>query len=173
MDMYLGEIRMFAGNYAPEDWQLCNGQLLSINSYQALFALLGTTYGGDGVQTFGLPDLQGRVPIHLGQSPGNSNYVLGHKGGQEGVALGVEQLPAHTHTVNAFNGVGTTDVPTNNYFAQTAVSYSVYSDQPPTAAMANVAVTSSVGSNQPHENMMPFMAISYIIAVVGIYPRQA
>jgi microcystin-dependent protein len=173
MDMYLGEVRMFAGNYAPENWQLCNGQLLSISEYQALYALIGTTYGGDGVQTFGLPDLQGRVPIHLGQGPGTSNYALGQKGGQEAVALGVEQLPAHTHALNAFSGVGTTDVPTNNYFAQTGTGYVVYSDQTPTSTMANVAAGPSAGGNQVHENMMPFMAISYIIAVVGLYPQPS
>ena len=116
-DQYLGEIRMFAGNYAPEGWAMCNGQLLMINQNEALFSLIGTTYGGDGQTTFALPDLQGRVPVHTGRNNVTGTvYPLGQKGGTETVTLVADQLPRHTHAVNAQSQAGTSSTPDNNYW---------------------------------------------------------
>lgn len=173
MDPYLGEIRLFAGTYAPVGWALCNGAVIAISENEALFSLLGTTYGGDGTATFGLPDLRGRAPLHLGKNPSGSNYVLGQKGGAEEVTLTMEQIPAHIHPVLASNAAGTGDSPAGSYFAATATAtQSVYSDQAPSGTMAPAAMTDA-GGNQPHENMMPFMTITYIIATQGIYPSAS
>lgn len=164
-ECYLGEIRMFAGNYAPENWALCNGQLLSISQNETLFTLLGTTYGGDGQATFALPDLRGRIPI----SQGNS-YLIGQFAGTEEVTLIASQLPAHTHAALSQSAAGNSQDTTNNYWAGAPnTSYS-----PTTTGLTNMNPTaiSSVGGSQPHDNMMPFLTISFIIALVGIYPTQ-
>jgi microcystin-dependent protein len=160
-DPYIGEIRMFGGNFAPVGWLLCQGQLLSISQYDALFNLIGTTYGGDGQQTFALPNLQSRMPMHVG-----SGYVLGQVGGTESVTLNTNQLPVHTHAPvgsNSANGVS----PNGMYWANYANT--MYSSQAPAAPMAPNALSPS-GGNQPHDNMSPYLAINFIMAVYGIYP---
>ncbi|MCT6923030.1 tail fiber protein [Metasolibacillus sp.] len=171
-ESYVGEIRMFAGNYAPKDWALCNGQLLSIAENEILFALIGTTYGGDGQTTFGLPDLRGRVPIHI-----NPQYSLGAVGGTETVTLTTSQMPNHTHIAQATTAVGNTASPDNMLWATTS-GYSNYSNDkdgaghPLTPVAMNANASSSVGGNQPHNNMMPTVAISFIISLYGVFPSQ-
>ena len=160
-DPYIGEIRMFGGNFAPVGWLLCQGQLLPISQYDVLFNLIGTTYGGDGQETFALPNLQSRMPVHAG-----SGFVLGQTGGAETVTLTRDQLPAHTHQAVAA-AVATSPSPNNMFWASYANSE--YSDQPPATPMAGGALSSSGGS-QPHENMSPYLAINFIIATEGIYP---
>lgn len=159
---YLGEIRMFGGNFAPSGWALCNGQLLSISEYSELFTLLGTTYGGDGQVTFALPDLQGRVPIHSGTA-----YPLGAKGGSETVTLTSTQLPAHTHTAMASTASGTADSPANAVWASRTLR--TYSSGTTTVGM-NPQAIAPVGGSQPHDNMMPSTVISFIISLYGIFP---
>ena len=162
-ESYLGEIRMFAGNFAPQGWALCNGQVLSIAENEALFALLGTTYGGDGQTTFGLPDLQGRIPVHP-----STAYPRGSKGGVETVTLIADQMPAHTHTANAINATGTALSPSNAVWA--GGPRETYASGTP-AAM-NATSISPVGGSQPHNNMMPSTAISFIISLYGVFPPQ-
>jgi microcystin-dependent protein len=183
MDSYIGEIRMFAGYYAPEDWAFCDGSLLSVNSYQALFSLLGTQYGGDGVNTFGVPDLRSRIPVGMGQGTGLTNYIAGQTGGQELVVLSQANMPLHTHTMMASSKNATQLLPTNAVYATvppvvingttygelyaspTTVSYSIRDfDQ---GAVANFGSNSAV-----HENRMPTMPINFIISLVGIYPTH-
>lgn len=173
VDCYIGEIRMFAGNYAPEGWELCNGQELSISGNEALYSLLGTTYGGNGTTSFALPDLRGRVPVHL-----NSQYPLGSKGGTETVTLTASQIPAHTHPVLAAQDIADQPSPQNTLWATTAGigNYSDMKDssgQPITPVQMNANNVVSVGANQPHNNMMPSLTISFIIALQGIYPIEA
>jgi microcystin-dependent protein len=162
---YVGEIRMFAGNFAPAGWAFCDGQLLLISDNDALFNLIGTTYGGDGQTTFALPDLRSRVPIH--QGPG---FVLAQRGGEEAVTLNVNQIPAHSHQANADAGKGTQVSPAGNVWASSA-NYP-YSPNAPNAAMAPEAVGLSGGS-QPHDNMSPFVGINFILSLFGIYPTSA
>lgn len=168
MDGYLGEIRMFAGNYAPEGWALCDGSLLQIASYEALFTLLGTTYGGNGSSTFGLPDLRGRAPMSVGTGTGLSARTLGAAVGVETVTLAPNNQPAHTHTMAA-GGAGTTNTPEGKLPAS-VTGFNLYA--PATTApgvMANAAITSS-GGNAAHNNMMPTVCINFIIALTGLYP---
>ena len=162
-DPYIGEIRMFGGNFAPVGWLLCQGQLLPISQYDALFNLIGTTYGGDGQNNFALPNLQSRMPMHVG-----SGFPLGQVGGVETVTLTTQQLPVHTHAPVAA-AVATSQTPNNNFWASYANNQ--YSDQPPAAPMAPNALSPS-GGNQPHENMSPYQVINFIIATEGIYPPQ-
>lgn len=169
-DQYMGEIRMFAGGYAPQGWALCNGQLLPITDNEALFTLIGTTYGGDGMTTFGVPDLRGRVPISVGNG-GGSNYMLGQKSGAEGVTLLTSQMPAHGHLPAAQSAPGNQPLPINNVWAAKQVFEKSAADIP-LVAMSSTAV-SSAGGNQPHDNLMPFMALTFIIAIQGIFPSQA
>jgi len=161
-DPYIGEIRMFGGNFAPVGWLLCQGQLLPISQYDALFNLIGTTYGGDGQNTFALPNLQSRMPMHQG-----SGYVLGQTGGVESVTLNTNQLPVHTHTPVGNNTLANGPSPSNQYWAKYANT--MYSSAAPAAPMAPNALSLS-GGNQPHENMSPYLAINFIIATEGIYP---
>jgi len=170
-DPFLGEVRMFAGNFAPVGWEFCNGQLVSIAENDALFSLLGTTFGGDGVTTFGLPDLRGRTPIHQGQGSGLTNRVLGQMVGAETVALSQAQLPAHYHAVHAISAAGTAADPTNAAWAASTTAENQYSQGLPNVAMS-ASSTTPAGSGQPHENMAPFQAVSFIIALQGIYPPQ-
>jgi microcystin-dependent protein len=160
-DPYIGEIRMFGGNFAPVGWLLCQGQLLPISQFDALFNLIGTTYGGDGQQSFALPNLQSRMPMHQG-----GGFVLGQTGGVETVTLNTQQLPIHTHAPVA-NTAGNGTSPNNQYWAGYAKT--MYSSQTPSAAMAPNALSPS-GGNQPHENMSPYQVINFIIATEGIYP---
>lgn len=170
IDQYLGEIRMFAGNYAPEGWAMCNGQLLSISQNEALFSLIGTTYGGDGQTTFALPDLQGRVPVHTGKNTETGTvYPLGQKGGTETVTLVYDQLPKHTHAVNAQSEAGTSSTAANNYWAAGPVN--LYSNTAANGMMGSSAI-GITGGNMAHNNVMPYFAVSFIIALQGIYPSQ-
>jgi microcystin-dependent protein len=171
---YIGEIRMFGGNYAPLGWAVCQGQTLQIVSNQALFSLIGTTYGGDGVTTFNLPDLRGRAPMHQGtnQSTGTA-YPLGKAGGSEQVALVSSQLPAHTHTAQAQSGPGTQAGPGNAVWA-TELDPNVrpFSANTSPSGVMNQACVSAAGNGQPHENRMPYLAVNFIIALEGIYPSS-
>lgn len=166
---YVGEIRLFGGNFAPQDWLLCQGQLLPIALYETLFQLIGTTYGGDGVDTFRLPDLRGRVPVHMGTGPGLSQRVIGQTGGAEAVTLSAVHLPVHTHTLHASTAAASLAAPGGALLAATTVAS--YDTHAATTPMAAAAVTAS-GGNQPHDNMAPTLAVNYIIAIAGIFPSQ-
>lgn len=163
---YIGEIRMFAGNFAPVGWAFCQGQLIPISENDALFQLIGTTYGGDGQTTFALPNLASRIPIHVG-----SGFVLGQAGGSETVTLTTPQIPAHNHAPAAFSAVGGQNSPANGVWASSSPS-TQYSSTAPSLAMAANALGNSGGS-QPHDNMVPFLAINFIISLFGIFPTQA
>ncbi|WP_199769356.1 phage tail protein [Flavivirga eckloniae] len=180
MEGTIGEIRMFAGNFAPRTWAFCEGQLLSINSNQALFSILGTTYGGDGRTSFGLPDLRGRVPVNPGRGPGLSVYNLGQRGGTETVTLTTNQIPSHTHaatgTVTAnFSPLNpaNTGNPTGANFANAATD--TYNSAPADTQMApnNVHVAvGNTGGSLPHENRQPYLSIYYIICLQGVFPSR-
>lgn len=163
---YIGEIRMFAGNFAPQYWSFCDGSVLSISENEVLFTLLGTTYGGDGVTTFALPDLRGRVPVHQG-----NGTALGQSAGTESVTLNGQQLPIHSHTLMGTSASATATAPGGQLLASVS-SGEVYINDTPGAAL-NAASLSGSGGSQPHENRMPFQAINYIIATTGIYPSQS
>ena len=167
---FVGEIRMFAGNFAPRGWAFCDGQLLAVSQNDALFSLLGTIYGGDGRTTFGLPDLRGRIPIHAGHGPGLSERRLGAKGGEEKVTLTVNQLPSHTHTAEGSSGNGIDPNPQGNFQAASTV-VDAYYDGPPDSNMAATSI-SKVGGSRSHTNLMPFLCVHFIIALVGIYPSR-
>lgn len=165
-DQYVGEIRMFAGNFAPVDWEFCNGQLLAISGNEALFSLLGTTYGGDGTTNFGLPDLRGRLPIGQGTSSFGSIYQRGQMGGTEEVTLQSGQLPAHSHTLNV-SGASTQAGPGQAFWGPGEAN--LYSNTAPDGKMSTAAL-GAAGGNQAHDNMMPYLPLSFIIATVGNYP---
>lgn len=164
---YIGEIRLFAGTYAPQGWALCDGQLLSIADHDALFALIGTIYGGDGQASFALPDLRGRVPVHQGAGPGLTPRSIGEQGGSETVTLSATHLPVHTHALLASTDTAGLTTPGGARLATTSVAS--YDTAPATTAMAAAAV-SSAGGSQPHDNMAPTVALSYIISLYGIFP---
>jgi len=168
---FVGEIRYVGFNFAPQGWALCNGQILPINQYQALFSLLGTSFGGDGVQTFALPDMRGRVPVASGQGPGLSNRNIGDQGGKESVALTIPQLPAHRHPIHASSAVGNSKAAAGNVPATNSSVGLIYTNQAADASM-DPKSSSSIGQNQPHENMQPFLGMTCIIALVGIYPSR-
>jgi microcystin-dependent protein len=167
---FLSEIKIFAFNFAPKGWALCNGQFLPINQNQALFALLGTTYGGNGQTTFALPNLRGRVPIHEG-----SGHTLGEAAGSTAVTLNIQQLPTHLHTLTSNMAVGgsavnaTVGEPTGNYWANNGKAH--FSTSNPDAVMAPAAV-SNVGGSQPHTNVQPYLVLNFCIALQGIFPSQ-
>ena len=162
---YVGEIRMFAGNFAPAGWMLCNGALLPISENETLFQLIGTTYGGDGQSTFALPNLQSRIPIHQG-----NGFVLAETGGAEEVTLTVQQIPAHSHLFEASTAAGSQSDPTNHLTAQHP-TMSLY-----IAAAGNVSLSPNAmgltGGSQPHTNLQPYLAINFIISLFGIFPTQ-
>ena len=165
----IGEIRMFAGNFAPRSWAFCNGQLLSIAQNTALFSILGTTYGGNGQTTFGLPDLRGRVPVSSGQGPGLSSYTLGEQGGVEAVTLLSTQIPAHTHGIGANSGLGTQAAPGNTrYIAASDRRDNQFAD----SSNTSLAPTTSAGGSQPHSNLQPYLTVNFIIALQGIFPSR-
>jgi microcystin-dependent protein len=165
---FVGEIRLFAGNFAIDGWAFCNGQLLSISENETLFQLIGTTYGGDGSSTFAVPDLRGRAPIHLGTGPGLGTYVIGQSLGVESVTLNTNQLPAHTHVPLANSGPGSGS-PANAVWAAGS-SILPYNTAAPDVQMQ--ATVGPAGGSQPHENMSPFLAMNYIISLFGIFPSQ-
>ena len=178
-EAFIGEIRAFAGNYAPAGWALCNGQLESIAQNQALFTLLGTTYGGDGQTTFALPDLRGRLPVGQGQGPGLSPYTIGQRAGTESVTLLQNQLPAHNHLVQASTATGNVSAPGPSVVpaapdapSQTETFYAV----PGTSAVNPVTMLAAAigptGNGLPHENRMPTLTVSFIIALNGIFPSR-
>lgn len=180
-DPYIGEIRLFAGSFAPEGWHLCDGTVLTVQGNEALFSLIGGTYGGNGTTQFALPDLRGRVPIHQGQgqNPSLTNRVLGQIGGAEAVALTAAQMPAHTHTLNASTGNATTITPSNSvglakptvagwgqYFAGNTPA-SDFSLLPMSGSALSVS-----GQSQAHPNVMPSLVLTYIICLIGLYPMR-
>ncbi|XXF78478.1 tail fiber protein [Myxococcaceae bacterium GXIMD 01537] len=171
---FVGQIIMFAGNFAPRGWAFCNGQLLSIAQNTALFALLGTTYGGNGQTTFALPDLRGRFPMQPGQGPGLSPRSLGEMGGTENVTLVNTQMPAHNHALLAHSGPGDQFSPEGTLNAValdgSGQPINLYSATPNTTM--NPQSVSISGGNQPHNNMSPFLCVNFIIALEGIYPSQ-
>lgn len=173
---FIAEIRMFAGNFAPRGWAFCAGQLLPINQNTALFSLLGTTYGGNGQTTFALPDLCGRAPMHAGNGPGLTPRSLGEAGGQENVVLAINQVPAHSHAaqVNASNGAANSLSPVGTVLAVSAQGNAFATGSPPTSPMsASAASVANAGGNQGHNNMQPYTAVSFIIALQGIFPSRA
>jgi microcystin-dependent protein len=168
LDPYLGEIALFAGNFAPRGWAFCNGQLLPINQNQALFAILGTTYGGNGQTTFALPDLRNRVPIHQGQGPGLTNRVLGEVVGAASHTLLITELPAHSHVLRGSSAVGTVVGPAGAYAARNAAQIPQYGTVAD-VAMASTAI-GTTGASQPHDNHQPCLAVNFIIALQGVFP---
>jgi len=172
---YIGEIRMFGGNFAPAGWAFCDGQLMPISENDALFALIGTTYGGDGQETFALPNLMGRVPIHQG-----SGFQLAEQAGSETVTLTTQQIPVHSHVPIASNQAGTGSGPAGNVWAASSTGNQMYfqmpaqppPNPPPLVAMDPNAIAPTGGS-QPHDNMAPFLVINFIISLFGIFPQQS
>ena len=184
MEGYIGEIRMFGGNFAPRNWAFCQGQTLSIASNSALFSILGVVYGGDGRTTFQLPDLRGRVAIQAGHGNGLSSYALGQKGGQETVTLTQQQMPSHNHTttndlaaqVGVLEDDGNTPDVAGHILSN--ANESIYSSDAANAQLGGVSVTGGVtvnnaGGGQSHENRMPFLAVNYIICLYGIFPSRS
>lgn len=171
-DPYIGEIRMFAGNYAPQGWALCDGTLMSISQNDALFALIGTTYGGDGQNTFALPDMRGRLPLHQGTGPGLTARVMGQAFGSEEVTLLQTQMPSHSHPVMASAADATASIPTNAMPAGQPGDTLYLSN--PTAAAASMSsrMLQATGGSLPHDNTMPFLCVSFIISLFGIFPQQ-
>ena len=169
---FLGEIIMFGGNFAPRGWALCDGQILPINQNQSLFSLLGTTYGGDGRTTFGLPDLRGRVAMHPGTGPGLSSRNLGARGGSETVPLSTTQIPAHNHAANCVVPGGNSNDAVNNFWADdVGVSSGTYHSGPATNTMNSDAIANA-GGGQAHDNVQPFQCVNYIIALQGLFPSR-
>ncbi|RWY45985.1 phage tail protein [Mucilaginibacter gilvus] len=180
MDQYMATVLLFAGKFAPRGWAFCDGKLLSTAQYSALFSLLGTTYGGDGVNTFALPDLKGRAPVHPGQGEGLSPYTLGQKAGAEGFTLTPQQLPSHSHALHAVTTASNQSDPLNNYLSvpadgSTGASINTYNDgTDPVFALAalNPKSVSYTGDNQPVKTTPPVLGINYIICIEGPYPPQ-
>jgi len=168
MEPFIGEIRMFAGNYAPRDWALCDGQNISIQENDALYSLLGTTYGGDGRTSFALPDLRGRIPIHFGIGPGLSPRGLGMKSGAEVVAINTIQLPSHSHTLEASSVAATESAPDGKVLGVPTKDF--YGENPSVNMHSNTI--GSAGNSQSHNNMMPSLCVNFIIALRGIYPSR-
>jgi microcystin-dependent protein len=164
---YVGEIRIFAGNFAPAGWMFCEGQLLPISEYETLFNLIGTTYGGDGQSTFALPDLRGRLPLHFG-----SGFTLGETGGVEEVTLTVNQIPAHTHAFLASNNAAAGTAPAGQLVAKSAnPAVTPYGTDAPVIALSPTSV-GSTGGSQPHTNFQPYLCLDFIISLFGIFPSQ-
>ncbi|WP_306050765.1 phage tail protein [Oceaniradius stylonematis] len=168
---FVGEIRMFAGNFAPRGWAFCDGQLLAVSQNDALFSLLGTIYGGDGRTTFGLPDMRGRLPIHAGHGPGLSERRLGAKGGTEKVTLTVNQLPSHTHPEQGTTSNANLPDPSGNRLGTSTVLEPFSATEALDVNMAATAV-SRTGGSQSHTNLMPYLCVHFIIALFGIYPSR-
>lgn len=162
---YVGEIRMFAGNFAPVGWNFCDGSLLPISEFETLFQLIGTQYGGDGQSTFAVPDLRGRIPIHMG-----SGFTLAETGGAETVTLTASQIPSHTHTMFASTSAGSVNSPAGHVIAASP-SVVLYTADVTDTNMSAAAV-STVGGSQPHTNFMPYLCVSFIISQFGIFPSQ-
>ena len=162
---YVGEIRIFAGNFAPAGWMFCEGQLLPISEFETLFNLIGTTYGGDGQSTFALPDMRGRLPIHMG-----NGFTLAETGGAETITLTVSQIPAHSHPFLASSDVANSPNPASNVVARSSQE-KIFISSNPTVAMSNQFL-GSVGGSQPHNNFQPYLCVDFIISLFGIFPSQ-
>ncbi|WHU04198.1 MULTISPECIES: phage tail protein [unclassified Sphingomonas] len=167
---YVGELRIFAGNFAPAGWMFCEGQLIPISENETLFNLIGTTYGGDGQSTFALPDLRGRLAIHQGTGSSGTNYTLAETGGAEEVTLSINQIPAHSHPLLGASGNGTQANPKNNVLASSTL-VKLYSGEAADTAMSATSIT-SIGGSQPHTNFQPYLCLNYIISLFGIFPSQ-
>lgn len=167
-DQFLGQIKAVAFPFAPNGWAQCNGQLLQINQNQALFALLGTQYGGNGITTFALPDLRGRAIAGVGQGTGTLNIVQGNQGGSENTTLTTANLPAHTHNINGSSQEGSTSVPTNNFPANSGALDKEYA----TSSNSTMPSTGSTGGNQAFNNMKPYVPVYYIISLQGVFPSR-
>jgi len=169
---YVGEIRMFAGNFAPNGWMFCEGQTLPISENDVLFQLIGTMYGGDGEETFNLPNLASRVPMHFGKGPDGVTYTMAEMAGTEQVTLSTQQIPNHTHPLIASNDIAGQTTAGGNVLA-TPVSVTVlpYGSDQPTSVMNPQSITAAGGS-QPHENTQPFLCINFIISLFGVFPSQ-
>jgi len=175
MEPFLGSLLLVPYNFAPQGWLLCQGQLLPISQYTALFSLLGTTYGGDGRSTFGLPDLRGRVPISAGQGPGLQDYVLGQVGGTETATLSVNQLPAHNHSMHTVSAPGNSTNPSGHYLAETVspnANSGPYASTQPNSTL-NAAAISPTGGGHPVDILQPYLTLNWIIAFQGVYPSRA
>ena len=170
MSPYVGEIRMFAGNFAPNGWMFCEGQTLPIAENEVLFQLIGTTYGGDGEETFNLPNLASRVPIHMGTGPDGTTYQIGEMAGTEQETLTTQQMPVHNHPYLASSNAGTQVDPNGNVLSASP-TIDFYVVDTPTSPL-NAAAVSPVGGSQPHENCQPFLCINYIISLFGVFPSQ-
>ncbi|HLV38736.1 phage tail protein [Xanthomarina sp.] len=170
-DPYVGEIRMFAGSYAPSGWAKCEGQLLAISQNSVLFAIIGTAYGGNGQTTFALPDLRGRVPMHSGNGPGLPSYGHGQAGGDSNVSLTVANLPAHSHQVNAVLNEGDSSSPESNFPANTKLLDKEYASVGTPTTM-NSGMIGSTGYNQPFSIVQPYQTVTFIIALQGVFPSQ-
>jgi microcystin-dependent protein len=169
---FVGEIRMFGGNFNPAGWAFCNGAVMPISQNDTLFTLIGTTYGGDGENTFALPDLQCRIPVHAGQGPGISQtYQLGEKFGVESVTLTTQQIPIHNHALLASTDAGQAPQPQGAYYALLPTGNLYTSPSQPTVNL-NASTIAPVGGSQPHDNMMPYLGINFILSLFGIFPSQ-
>ena len=167
---FVGEIRMFGGNFAPAGWMFCEGQLLPISENETLFNLIGTTYGGDGQSTFALPDLRGRLPIHQGKDPNGITYQLAEQGGVESVTLTTQQIPTHNHPLLASKDVASATTASGNVTASTN-QLKIYTEGSPSKTFAANAITPA-GGNQPHTNFQPYLCVDFIISLFGIFPHQ-
>jgi microcystin-dependent protein len=170
---YVGEIRMTGFNFAPSGWLLCNGQLLPISQYEALYALILTNYGGDGIQTFGLPDLRSRVPVHQGQGTGLSSYVIGQHAGVESVLLSAAQMPSHTHLVNAVAGGGNSASPSGALPAIESTGTSLDYSTAAAGAQMNASMIAAAGGATPVPVIQPYLCVNFIIAWSGIFPSRS
>ena len=171
-DAYLGSIKLFSFNFPPKGWAFCDGQTMAINQNQALFALLGTTYGGNGINTFALPNLKQRIPVHFGQGAGLSNRILGETAGQSAVTLVSGQIPSHTHNITVSSGAGTLASPISAQPAkESSGQTAIYTGRAADAVMDPAAV-GNAGQSQPHDNMQPYLVLRFCIALVGIFPSR-
>jgi len=177
MEPFIGQIIQFAGNFAPRGWALCDGQLLPIASYSALFSILGTTYGGDGRTTFGLPDMRGRVSMHWGQGPGLTNRAIGHHSGQESVTLTLQQIPAHNHALVPIQSVNTDEANSNDPSHPLAETDNLNFTRPGSpdglAPPTFEPFTQDSGGSQVHDNMQPYLCVTHIIALEGLFPSRS
>lgn len=169
---FIGQIMMAGFNFAPRGWALCNGQLMSIAQNTALFSLLGTYYGGDGRVTFALPNLQGRATVHQGQGPGLSPYVIGEESGEQNVTLISTEMPMHTHGANAVSGAGDKPSPIGNFWAGEAGGITFTYATGPANTTMNVMAIGLAGGSQPHNNQQPFLGLTFVIALEGIFPSR-
>jgi microcystin-dependent protein len=167
---FVGEIRMFAGNFPPVGWMFCDGQQLPISENDTLFTLIGTMYGGDGQETFNLPNLQSRIPLHFGQGPDGVTYAQAEASGVESVTLTTQQIPVHNHAMLGSTDIASASVPTNSVIGK-STAVDAFINAGPDTPLNNQAIT-PVGGSQPHDNMQPYLCVNYIISLFGIFPTQ-